>query len=612
MTDELLPYYNRELAYIRQLAGEFAAAYPDVAGHLRLSAEQIDDPHVGRLIEGFAYINARTRRKLDDDFPELAEAILGVLYPHYLTPIPSTAIVRFRLKASQAEQVVPYTIPRGSVVETQPVDGQPCRFRTAYEVRLVPLEVRQATYRGAPFEAPAVPFALECQSCLRLTLETWSSSVPVGQLQLQPLRFFLRGQWQILNALYELLGNHVRGVVVARSPQDDRRIVCGPESLQPVGFAENETLFEYPPRSFRGYQLLTEYFAAPEKFRFCDFLGFSPAVLASLRDAARVEVFVYLDRYVADLESLVSRETFELGCTPIVNLYRQKAQTIQLKHTESEYRVVPDPRVPWAHEVSSVDRVIATDPAGQEAEFLPFYSVRHGQAQRDATRFWYASRRLVEHAGGKEELGTEVFLTLVDLDFQPAAPGGWFVDIETTCFNRNVPARLPFGGGQPALQLVPGGPLEVLCLTQPTPTRRPPLRHGTIWRLISHLTLNHMSLVDRADGAEPLREILKLYDYVDSDVSRKIIAGVSNIDYSRISGRIGHGGQPAFGRGMEVRLRLDEDSYLGTGAFLFATVLDRFLGLYCSLNSFTKVVVGTNKREVLWRGPRRAGERVLV
>jgi type VI secretion system protein ImpG len=295
-----------------------------------------------------------------------------------------------------------------------------------------------------------------------------------------------------------------------------------------------------------------------------------------------------------------------------VNLYRQKAQTIQLKHTESEYRVVPDPRVPWAHEVSSVDRVIATDPAGQEAEFLPFYSVRHGQARRDATRFWYASRRLVEHAGGKEDLGTEVFLTLVDLDFQPAAPGGWFVDIETTCFNRNVPARLPFGGGQPALQLVPGGPLEVLCLTQPTPTRRPPLRHGTIWRLISHLTLNHMSLVDRADGAETLREILKLYDYVDSDVTRKIIAGVSSIDYSRISGRIGHGGQPAFGRGMEVRLRLDEDSYLGTGAFLFATVLDRFLGLYCSLNSFTKVVVDTNKREVLWRGPRRAGERVLV
>ena len=158
MTDELLPYYNRELAYIRQLAGEFAAAYPDVAGHLRLSAEQIDDPHVGRLIEGFAYINARTRRKLDDEFPELAEAILGVLYPHYLTPVPSTAIVRFRLKASQAEQVVPYTIPRGSLVETQPVDGQACRFRTAYDVRLVPLEVRQATYRGAPIRSARRPF----------------------------------------------------------------------------------------------------------------------------------------------------------------------------------------------------------------------------------------------------------------------------------------------------------------------------------------------------------------------------------------------------------------------------------------------------------------------
>jgi type VI secretion system protein ImpG len=209
-------------------------------------------------------------------------------------------------------------------------------------------------------------------------------------------------------------------------------------------------------------------------------------------------------------------------------------------------------------------------------------------------------------------VGTEVSLTLVDLDFQPSAPGGWFVDIETTCFNRNVPARLPYGGGQPALQLVPGGPVDLLCLTQPTATRRPPRRHGAIWRLISHLTLNHLSLVNRADGAEPLREILKLYDYVDSDVTRKIIAGVASIDYQRVSGRIGHGGQPAFGRGVEVRLRLDEDSYYGTGAFLFALVLDRFLGLYCSLNSFTQVVVGTNKRDVLWTGPRRAGEQILV
>ncbi|MCU0959992.1 MAG: type VI secretion system baseplate subunit TssF [Pirellulaceae bacterium] len=612
MTDELLPYYHRELAYIRQLAGEFAAAYPDMAGQLRLSAEPSDDPHVERLIEAFAYVNARTRRKLDDDFPELAEAILGILYPHYLAPVPSSAVVRFRLKPSQADQLVPYTIPRGAVVETQPVDGQPCRFRTAYDVRLEPVVVRQATMRGAPFEGPPVRFAADCQACLRLTLETCSPSVRIGQLQLQPLRFYLRGQWQVLNQLFELLGTHVRGIVIARTPQDDRPVVCGPESLQPVGFAADETLFDYPARSFRGYQLLTEYFAAPEKFRFVDFTGFSDEARTALADTSRAELFIYLDRYVAELESPVTHETFELGCTPIVNLYRQRAQTIQLKHTQAEYHVLPDPRLPWAHEVYSIDRVVATDPAGAAHEFLPFYSVRHAQLRREATRFWYPTRRMVERAGGKEDVGTEVYLTLVDLDFQPTAPGGWYVDIDTTCFNRNVPARLPYGGGQPALQLVPGGPVELLCLTQPTPTRRPPRRHGAIWRLISHLTLNHLSLVNRADGAEPLREILKLYDYVDSDVTRKIIAGVASIDYQRVSGRIGHGGQPAFGRGVEVRLRLDEDSYYGTGAFLFALVLDRFLALYCSLNSFTKIVVGTNKRDVLWTGPRRAGEQILV
>lgn len=612
MTDELLPYYNSELAYIRQLAGEFAAAHPDVAGQLRLTAEQVDDPHVSRLIEAFAYINARTRRKLDDEFPELSAAILNVLYPHYLAPVPSTAIVRFRLKPSQAEQLVPYTIPRGALVETQPVEGQPCRFRTAYDVQLEPVEVRQATLRGAPFEGPAVRFATDCPACLRISLETCSPSVRLGQLQLQPLRFYLRGQWQVLNQLFELLGTHVRGVAIARSPHDERPVVVGPESLQPVGFAAEQTLFDYPARSFRGYQLLTEFFAAPEKFRFLDFSGFSDEARRTLLDTSRAELFIYLDRYVAELENLVTHETFELGCTPIVNLYRQRAQTIQLNHMQSEYHVVPDPRLPWAHEIYSVDRVVATDPAGTAHEFLPFYSVHHARGRREATRFWYPTRRMMSRAGGKDDAGSEVYLTLVDLDFQPAAPGGWFVDVETTCCSRNVPARLPFGGGQPALQLVPGGPVDLLCLTQPTPTRRPPWRHGAIWRLISHLTLNHLSLTNRTDGAAPLREILKLYDYVDSDVTRKIIAGVTSIDYQRVSGRIGQGGQPAFGRGVEVHVELDEDSYHGTGAFLFALVLDRFFGLYCSLNSFTKTVVSTNKRSGLWTGARRAGEQILV
>ena len=366
------------------------------------------------------------------------------------------------------------------------------------------------------------------------------------------------------------------------------------------------------PHSFRGYQLLTELFAAPEKFRFFDFTGFSETVLPSFLDARRVDVFIYFDRYVQELENIVTRETFELGCTPVVNLFPQRAETIQLQHTASEYHVAPNSRVPWAHEIYAINRVMATGPAGQEVEFLPFYSVQHGQARNDANRYWYASRRLVEHAGGKEDEGTELYLTLVDLDFQPSAPGGWFVDVETTCFNRNVPAKLPFGGGQPALQLVPGGPLELLCLTQPTPARRPRLRGGTVWRLISHLTLNHMSLVNQVDGAEPLREILKLYDYVDSDVTRKMIAGLLSLDYERVSGRIGTGGQPAFGRGVAIRVQLDEDSFFGTGACVFAAVLDRFLGLYCSLNSFTKLSAETKKARVLWTGPRRAGEQVIV
>jgi len=612
MTDELLPYYQKELAFIRRLGAEFAEANPKIAGRLRMTAEGSEDPHVSRMIEAFAYLNARTRHKLEDDFPEITDAMLGVLYPHYQVPIPSMAIVQCVLDRSQGELTTGYRIPRHTMIESEPIDGEPCRFQTAYPIELWPIELVKAGLHGRPFQAPATPFSSRALGVVQLSFQSLNKSVAIRDLELNKLRFFLRGQSQHVLALYELLMNNVLEIAVAGSATERRPIVLDRQCIQSVGFARDEGMLPYEARSFLGYRLLSEYFAFPEKFLFFDLTGLDSRTRASL--GSQLEVFIYLNRTSADLEHNISEDTFRLGCTPVANLFRQRAEPIQLTQTEFEYHVVPDARRPLAHEVYSVDRVVATSPDGDQANYQPFYSFKHGTAARGERTFWFGTRRPANRADGQVDPGTELYLSLVDLGFDPTVPADWTLDVETTCTNRDLPSRLPFGGDQPRLYVGGGAPLSrVACLTPPTRTLRPSLKHGAMWRLISHLSLNHLSLESGSAGLDGLREILKLYNFNDSAETQARIDGILELTSRRVVGRAGGAVAGGFCRGVEVSLRFDEAAYSDHGLYLFASVLEVFLGLYCSINSFTRLVATTRQREgILRRWPARAGEKVLL
>jgi type VI secretion system protein ImpG len=614
MTDELLPYYQRELAFLRKSGQEFAEANPKIAARLRLDANLSDDPHVARMIEAFAYLNARTRLKLEDDFPEITEAMLGVLYPHYLNPIPSLAIVQLALDRTQSELVAGKTIPRGTGIESEPSqsEGDPCRFRTCYDTTVWPFEIKGAAFKGHPFTVPSHPSVGQAVADVRMELQTFSSKTAFRQMNLKALRFHLAGQSQYIYDLHELLLNNMVGILLATGPDDPEPIYLKPQLLRPVGFDRQQGLLDYPPQSFVGYRLLTEYFTFPEKFLFVELAGLMPRNLQ--RFGERMEIHFLLNRHLSDLEKNVNRETFRLGCTPMVNLFRRRAEPIRLTQTETEYRVVPDARRPRSHEVYSIERVVGTTAGGRQVEFSPFYSVRHATDTSEPRAFWYARRQQAGYAGGKVDSGTEVYLTLVDLDFSPSSWQEGTLDVETVCLNRDMPRWLPFGGGQPRLQFSEGaGLVRIQCLTRPTATLRPPLRHGTAWRLISHLSLNHLSLLDTEGGAEALREILQLYDFRDSDETRSIIKSILSVKSKRVVGRVGGEVAAGFCRGVEVNVKLAEENFAGSGVYLFASVLDRFFGLYSSINSFTRTVARSNQRErAICRWPPRAGERTLL
>lgn len=588
MIEDLLPYYNRELVHIRRMAAAFAEANPKIAGRLRMSADAVEDPHVARLIEAFAFLNARTRLKLDDEFPELTDALLGVLYPHYLAPIPSLAIVQMQCQADLGGS---YRVPAGTEFDTEPVGGESCRFRTCYDTTLWPIAIEAVRLTGRPIVAPANPRAVGAVAALRLTLRCLAPDKTFTDLAPDSLRFFLRGTPQEVYPLYELIFNHLVSVAVADSPNDPSPVILPRDAVGSVGFDAHEGLLPYPARSFAGYRLLTEYFAFPEKFLFFDVGKLSGKVLVSAGN--RLEIFLYFNRGAADLERSLSAANIALGCVPVINLFPQRAEPITVSHHTTEYRVLPDARRPRATEVYSVDAVAGSLADGGEVGYTPFFSVRHSEGGGER-RYWHAARRPAE--GGSH--GSEVYLSLVDLQFNPHGAPEQTLSIETTCLNRDLPASLPFGGGHPVMTLVePAAPVVgIACLTAPTPTLRPNFRAEGLWRLISHLSLNHLSLTDGEDGTMALREILKLYDFRDSAETRQVIDSILSVSCRSSVARAPSGGAVGFCRGIDVIIELDDRHFSGGGLFLLATVLERFLGLYCSINSFSRLTVRVKGR----------------
>ena len=611
MSDDLIKFYNKELNFIRRSAAAFAEANPKIAGRLRLSQDTIEDPHVSRLIESVAFLNARVRKKLDDSFPEISNSMLEVLYPHYLAPVPSMSIIQFK---GVAEATTGYRIKPGSMIETQPVAGEPCRFNTAYPVTLWPIEITSAQLVRGSYQAPPLPKHFGAVAVLRLKISCLSDEMTFSQLKPEELVFYLSGQSTEVSALYELIFNHTIAMSVASEPGDSNAIYLDADQLTPVGYGKDEGLLPYPARSQLGYRLLSEYFTFPEKFNFMKLTSLGEKVFS--QSGKDIELYFYLNESLSELENTIDKDNFQLGCTPMVNLFSQHSESMTLTHKKDEYQVIPDSRRTLSKEIYSIDSVEAVSPSGEKIKYRPFYGFNHQMNDRKAIAYWHANRKpAVVHRQEDIDNGTEMYISLVDLNFQSDIPDNWVLNIKTTCLNRDLPGRLPFGGGQPYLQLGEGNaPLSsVQCLTPPTKTKRIELKESTRWRLISHLNLNHLSLMDSESGAEVLREILTLYNFDDSPSTRSLIEGVVSIEGKQVMSRVKDQGISALCRGIEITLVLDDDRFEGQGMYLFASVLERFFALYAPMNSFTKLVLKTKRRELaVKKWSPRAGEKVLL
>lgn len=607
MSDELLQHYERELAFLQKAMSEFAQRHPKIGNRLRLANERPEDPFVERLLDGVALLNARIQDKLNDDFPELTDGLLGTIYPHYQRPIPSMSIVQFQA-ADALDACI--EVPAGTELDTETFGGESCRFTTRYPVDIQPIKVESAQLMARPFVAPGANVVSGADAVLRIHIKTLSPALSMSELKPGKIRFYLRGQPQHIYPLYEYLLNGAVKLVLAKSESDPAPVYVNSNSIRAVGFDIEEGLLPYPANAFVGYRLLTEYFVFPQKFLFVDIdMSALPAGASN-----ELNLYIYLKQSNGELEHYINAGTFALGCTPVVNLFPYAADPVTLEHTQYEYRIIPDGRRTGALEIYSVDAVNASNSMGQKFEYTPFYGIRHRHTSKNHGTYWFERRLSVIEGENKNEEASEINVSLVDLNFDPNLSHDETLDIRLTCFNRNLPGKLPSGSQQPKLNMVEGdAPVtSIHCISQPTNSLRPPLRNRAHWRLMSHLNLNHLSLTADENG-EALKEILRLYDFRNSDTTRKMIESIAKVRTRPIMAPITAGKGTAMCRGTQVEMEFDPRLIAGGSPYLFASVLERFLALYCSLNSFTRLIARLSNLEGdMKRWPPRAGEKALL
>lgn len=639
MNPEFVRYYQAELAHLRVMAKEFADEYPAMAGRLGIpAADECADPFVERLLEGYAYLAARVHLKLDAEFPQFSEELLRAVYPDYLAPLPASAIVEFEPDGGESSLAKGIEVPRGSVVRLPAPPGRtaPCTFVTAHAVYLYPLRLVEVEYlpRAAALHARGTPPPLGTKAGLRMRLAA-TGGLLISEISLSALTVHLRGADGIGARLFEFLVRTPVGMAVvdtATGQEIFRR--NSDDVIHARGFDYEDRLLPEPPAAFQGYRNLREFFLVPARYQFVDITGLEKGFAAATGDS--IDLFIFSAASVSGLEDLIDVNNVSLYSTPAINLFEKLCDRLPVGEGQREFHVVVDRGCPTDYEVFSISRVRAhLSHDDREQEFTPLYAAAVLPNAGDgvgATRYYSASReQRRSRASGQAGMafgnytGSEVFLTLGDQQKPPFDADIRQLSVHVLCTNRDIPwyhAMAGYWGSAVLESAAPVSQTRVLELHGP---RASPPRVQSTWRLLNHLSLNYLSLIDGHEGEQgglALRRLLGLYVDAESEVQKRIadsIRGVSarpavrRLRRARMAGRRRFVGYPIVAaRGLEITLMIDESALQSVGSYLFGSVLERFLAKFASVNSFTETVLVSPNRQEICRWAPRTGTRKLL
>jgi type VI secretion system protein ImpG len=633
MDPNLLRHYNEELAHLREVGAEFAQQFPKIASRLSMDGVEVADPYVERLLEGFAFMAARVQLKLDAEYPRFIAHLLETVYPNFLASVPSMMIARLAPDLADPNLIRGAAVPRGSALTSEHPRGQNtrCEFRTAHEVRLWPIEIVQAQYFSYAPDLPIarLPIAQQIKGGLRLRLRC-HGGLRFNQLPMGELNLHISAPDEVAWRVHDLVGSAALGSWVLPAGSTTAPAASqwrDAASVQLTGFEDRQALLPESLRGFSGHRLIQELAALPQRFLFFDVLDLASRLATVASN--EVEIVLPFSRGDAALESLVDAGSLALFCTPAINLFAKRLDRIQLTPDTWEYHVVPDRARPMDFEVHSLESVTGYGTGVvAEQEFLPLYTTWHTESSEHPAYYTLRreqrllSQRQRQQGTRSAYIGTEAFICLVDPRNAPYREQVRQLSLSAWVSNRDLPTLLP-GAGSTDLNTsatggwlldAPGPVKAVDCLRGPTrPTQR--VAQGEVgWALVSHLTLNYLSIAgeDPRRAAAALRSLLGLYGAAQDAAWRKQIDGLLAVRAAPITRRLPFAGPLTFGAGVGIELEMDELAFQGSSAYLLGTVLERLFARQAAINSFTQTTLRSVSRGLVARWPPRVGEASLI
>ncbi|MFK0380188.1 type VI secretion system baseplate subunit TssF [Pandoraea sp. NPDC090278] len=626
MDPQLLDYYNRELVYMRELAGEFARQHPKVAKRLGMHGIEVADPYVERLIEAFCFLSARTQIKLDAEFPRFTQRLLEVVYPNYVAPTPSIAVAQFHPSQSEGDFARGVELARGSELTAALAPGEEteCQFRTTQSLTLWPIEITEVRLTGIPPDIQGleryVPAHVTVQGALRLRLRA-NRDITFEQLpDLDHLPVYLCGDEQIASHLFELL--HCAGVttlVGVPGCMGERLHAVTQNAVSYVGMGPGEGALPRAWNNFHGHNLLHEYFACPQRFYFFGLNGLSPGLRRI--EGKEAEIVVLLSKSPDKLVSQVDRHQFALFCTPVVNLFPKRTDRIEIMPGRSEFHLLADRQHPLDYEIYAVRRLSGhVSERSAALEFRPLFATLNSDEGNHGR--YYSLRRerrlISEHArkyGTRTAyVGTELFVSLVDQNEAPYPDSLRYLSVESLVTNRDLPNLVP-RNGYSDLTSAASIPVDGVGLIRAPSAPRPPYAHGeTAWRLIRLLGFNYLSLVDleHRTGGQGLRDMLRLFVASEDRAHQSEVQSLIGSNVKPIMRRLPGNGPLIYGRGIQCQLTVDEAGFSGISPYLFGVILEHFLARHVSVNVFTETELHSMQRGLIHRWPPCMGGRSAV
>ena len=626
MDPQLLDYYNQELTYMREAAGEFAVLHPKIARRLGMQGVEVADPYVERLIESFCFMSARMRIKLDAEFPRFSQRMLEVVYPNYVSPTPSMAVAQLHPNVKEGDFSKGFAVPRNTAFFAKVPEGETtaCEFRSGQDVTLWPIEIVSAKLAGVPPDIPALerylPPTVQVTGSLRMQLRVTGELNFCDLKGLDRLPIYLSGDEQVASHLFELLhAGAVASLTGVPGNMADNPHVVTRDALVHEGLSPNQSLMPLPWNTWHGHNLLHEYFACPSRFYFFALQGLAPGL--SRIQGKLAEVVVLLTQDTAKLRGLVDKDQFALFCTPVVNLFDRRTDRIEMSPGQTEFHLVPDRSRPMDLEVFSVQEL-----SGQKADttqeliFRPMYQTlnqdegNHGRYFSLRREGRLASDNARKYGTRTPYVGTEVFVSLVDQHEAPYAESLRYLSVQALLTNRDLPRLVP-RNGYSDLSVKDSLPIIAVGLVRAPSQPRAPFAQGEMaWRLIRQLNFNYLPLMDmnQRQGAQALRDMLRLFVGADDLIATKQVEGLIGSRITPVTRRLPGTGPLVYGRGVQCDVTVDEDAFSGISPYLLGLVLEHYLARHVSINVFTQTRLESMQRGQVAQWPVRMGTRGIV